>query len=271
MGMRLGIILSILAVPICAQATLCEQFMTLSDHIRAARKNAEREWDARPILRKIGDALAAVKKPEAVLELKNEELTKELASHFDGRVSLEGGRIRLIRYANKERNAYEAINHFEYLSLDRLLETEYVLHLTASADHPAYMWGSIKRLFDGGFDFIDFKSRILYRIEADEFVSAKMLDLGSLPEDHGRRLKGEPNFIWEQTSDVSLIDVLKSKMDSAARLILQVKDGSSYGINGFHKVLVRHLGKLQFNDKGIFIPELNILVPSQDVLAVSAP
>ena len=61
------------------------------------------------------------------------------------------------------------------------------------------------------------------------------------------------------------------RMDSAARLILQVKDGSGYGVRGFHKVLVRRLEKLQFNDKGIFIPELNILVPSQDVVAVSAP
>jgi hypothetical protein len=258
-------------VPICAQATLCEQFMIVSDHIRTARGNAHREWSARPILRKIGDAVAGTKKPEAVLELKSDEVTKELASHFDVLTSLEGDRVRLVRYANKERNAYEEINHFENLRFDRLMETEYALHLTASADRPAYMSGSIKRLFDGGFDFIDFKSRILYRLEANEFISAKMMDLGSLPEDNGLRLKSEANTIWEPASDISLIAVLKNKMGSAARLILKVKDGSSYGISGFHKVLVRHLDKLQFNDKGIFIPELDILVSSQDVLAVLAP
>jgi hypothetical protein len=269
--MRLGIILSILAVPICAQATLCEQFMIVSDHIRAARGNAHREWRARPILRKIGDAVAGKKKPEAILELKSDEVTKELASHFDVLTPLGGDRVRLVRYADKERNAYEEINHFENLRFDRLLTTEYVLHLTASADRPAYVSGSIKRLFDDGFDFIDFKSRILRRVDAGEFISAKMVDLGSLPEDNSLRSKGDPNSIWERASDMSLNDFLKSKMDSAARLILQVKDGSSYGISGFHKVLVRHLEKLQFNDKGIFIPELDILVSSQDVLAVTAP
>jgi hypothetical protein len=269
--MRLGIILSILAMPICAQATLCEQFMIVSDHIRTARGNAHREWSARPILRKIGDALAGTKKPEAVLELKSDEVTKELASHFDVLTSLDGERVRLVRYVNKERNAYEAINHFENLRFDRLLATEYALHLTPSTDHPAYVSGSIKRLFADGFDFIDFKSRTLYRVEASEFISAKMMDLGSLPEEDGLRLKSEPNTIWEQASDIRLIDVLKGRMRSAARVILQVKDGSSYGISGFHKVLVRHLEKLQFNDKGVFIPELDVLVSSQDVLAVVAP
>lgn len=269
--MRLGIILSIFMVPICAQATFCEQFVTISEQLRTAKGNAHTEWEGRRPIDKFRDWVMFNKKPQAVLVLPNEDVTKELASHFDNMIQVDSGHVRLIRWPNEERDEFERVGRFETTKFEKLIPTHYALHLTAAADRPSYLQGRIVQLFEDGFDFLDAKSRVVYRVSQQEFVSAKAADIG----DHVGRKKiefkpGDPNALWEKTSSTDLAEALRAKMDSAAQLFIQVKDGSSYGIYGFHKLLVRQLSKLQFVDKGIFIPELNITVPSQDVVAVSA-
>lgn len=270
--MRLGIIVSILMVPICARATLCEQFVTIRDHIREGRRYADQEWNNRRAIDKFRDWVSNVEKPQAVRILENDEVTKELASHFDQMTQVDSNHVRLVRYENQERDAFETVGRYETTRFDKLMPTHYAIHLTAAADRPAYLQGRILQMVDGGFDFLDAKSRTVYRVAEGEFVSAKAADIGDYVG-KGPMMgykRGDADSVWEHPSSVGLIDLLKAKMDSAARLILQVQDGSSYGIAGFHKLMVRHLEKLQFVEKGIYIPELNITVPASAVVAVTA-
>lgn len=270
-GMRLGIIVSIFMVPICAQATFCEQFVTISDHLRKARNYANAEWNNRAALDKFRDWIALNKKPQAVLILENDQVTKELASHFDHMAQVDSDHVRLVRWENEERDAYERVGRFETINFEKLIPTHYALHLTAASDRPSYLQGRIVQIMEDGFDFLDAKSRTVYRVSRQEFVSAKAADIGDYFGKNKIEYKaGDPNALWEKSSTQDLREALRTKMDSAVQLLIQVKDGSSYGISGFHKLLVRQLSRLQFVDKGIFIPELNITVPSQDVVAVSA-
>ncbi len=269
--MRLGIILSIMAVPLCAQATICEQWLATSSILEAARRHAVQEWRQRPYIRRASDWLSGERMPEATLIIEKEKLTPDIKNHFDKMFPVDGKRVKLIRYLQPARIAFEELKNFETTKLEKLeLSGEYALHLTDSNVRPSYLAGKILHKWnDGSFNFIDFKSRTLTRIYPAEFISAKTADLGGLPPQDPPKVGGNKNWLWENNSAVTLLDAVKLKMEKHGSVSLLVLDGTSYGVYGYHVIPLMDIAQIQVQGNGLAIPELGINVAQNQVRAIS--
>lgn len=269
--MKLGIILTILAMPICAQATICEQFLSIRELIRDSRAEAAKEWKARPWFRKAGDWIAGTQAPEGVLVLEGNKITKQIAGHFDHIIPLGNDQFRLVRYSSAARDEFEKHPKFESTRIERLnTYYEYLLHLMPDASRAAYLSGRIINMNESGMTFLDYGTRTLHRIESEEFISAKSVDIG---DRNGSKLAPTPNdekTLWVAGSGRSLKDLLIEKRSTSEKLVLQVMKGVSYGIQQFHNVPLTDLSSVQIVAGGIFVPELGITVAIDQVVVVSA-
>lgn len=203
--------------------------------------------------------------------------------------------VQLVRNPNPARTEFEALNA-SLVSEFSDLKTGDVVAIQQTRTEPIrYVRGPIIKNTDNALYVFDNRTRQLVRVSIKKIIGAKIDPSNSTIEMTADAALAGADSSFEAASTqrhrhrgpIWLNHESKhhkANMDKLAKgvaaidgfgdrvfdsLTLLIADGKSYGVPGPHSLIVEDYGrvmKLKVTQEGIFIPELNILVPADQVL-----